>query len=284
MVESKAGVGPSIGVAIGSIGATPGWWLESASRLDAAGYPSVWCWDHFVGKGDRSVPDVEQWTILAATAAATGRIGLGTFVTNVMNRHPSLLARMAGTLQEVSGGRLTVGIGIGGGKREHDAYGMAFPEAAERARRLEEAVAVLRALWTGGPVSFDGEFYQLRDAMAHPVPNPAPRILVGAESPAGVHLAARIGDGWAPEDAVYPALRDAYLEALAAEGRDRGDVRIVVGMSSGRSYQDNLVGGPWISAPRDEWERWRAAGVDSVIVTARTPGDIDALVDARSRW
>lgn len=284
MVEPKDGAGPSIGVAIGSIGATPGWWLESARRLDAAGYPSVWCWDHFVGKGDRSVPDVEQWTILAATAAATGRIGLGTFVTNVMNRHPSLLARMAGTLQEVSGGRLTVGIGIGGGKREHDAYGMAFPEAAERARRLEEAVAVLRALWTGGPVSFEGEYYQLRDAMAHPVPNPAPRILVGAESPAGVRLAARIGDGWAPEDAVYPALRDAYLEALAAEGRDRGDVRIVVGMASGRSYQDNLVGGPWIAAPRDEWERWRAAGVDSVIVTARTPGDIDALVDARSRW
>lgn len=284
MGDVAASSGPSIGVAIGSIGATPGWWLESARRLDAAGYPSVWCWDHFVGKGDRSVPDVEQWTILAATAAATTDIGLGTFVTNVMNRHPALLARMASTLQELSGGRLTVGIGIGGGKREHEAYGMAFPEAAERARRLEEAVAVLRALWTGGPASFDGEFYQLRDAVAHPVPSPTPRILIGAESPTGVRLAARIGDGWAPEDAVYSQLHDAYLEALAAEGRDRADVRIVVGMGSGRSYQDNLVGGPWTAAPREEWERWRAAGADAVIVTARTPGDIDALVDARGRW
>ena len=275
---------PDIGVAIGSIGATPSWWLESARRLDEAGYPSVWSWDHFVGKGDRSVPDVEQWTIIAATAAATAAIGLGTFVTNVMNRHPSLLARMAGNVQEISGGRLTVGIGIGGGKREHEAYGMAFPEPIERARRLEEAIAVLRALWTGGPVSYEGEFYQLRDAVAHPAPSPVPRILVGAESPAGVRLAARIGDGWAPEDSVYEALRDGYLEALAAAGRDRGDVRIVVGMGSGRSYQDNLVGGPWIADPRAEWERWQAAGADTVIVTARTTADIDALVDARSRW
>ena len=275
---------PNIGVAIGSIGATPRWWLESARRLDEAGYPSVWCWDHFVGKGDRSVPDVEQWTMMAAMAATTHGIGLGTFVTNVMNRHPSLLARMAGTVQELSGGRLTVGIGIGGGKREHEAYGMAFPEPAERARRLEEAVAVLRALWTGGPVTFEGEFYQLRDAVAHPVPSPAPRILVGAESPAGVRLAARIGDGWAPEDSVYESLRDGYLEALAAAGRDRGDVRIVVGMGSGRSYQDNLVDGPWVREPRGEWERWHEAGADTILVTARTTADIDALVEARSRW
>src|SRR5437867_1648922 len=100
-----------IGVAIGTIGATPEWWLESARRLDAAGYHALWAWDHFVGKGDRTVPDVEQWTILAGTAAVTSGIGLGTFVTNVMNRHPALLARMAGTVQEVSRGRLTLGIG-----------------------------------------------------------------------------------------------------------------------------------------------------------------------------
>ncbi|MBI3747080.1 MAG: LLM class flavin-dependent oxidoreductase, partial [Chloroflexi bacterium] len=93
------GGGPRIGVAIGAIGATPRWWLESAVRLDAAGYQSVWCWDHFVGRGDRTVPDVEQWTMLSAVAGATERIGLGTFVTNVMNRHPALLARMAGTVQ-----------------------------------------------------------------------------------------------------------------------------------------------------------------------------------------
>lgn len=275
---------PRIGVAIGSVGLTPQAWLESARRLDAAGYPSIWSWDHFIGRGNPTVPDVEQWTILAATAAATRQIRLGTFVTNVMNRHPALLARMAGTVQEVSGGRLTLGIGIGGGKKEHEAYGMDFPEPAERARRLEEAVAVLRALWTGGPVSLDGDFYRLHDAVAHPVPTPTPRILIGAESLAGVRLAARIGDGWAPEDAVYEQLKPAYLEALAAAGRRREDVTIVVGMGSGRSYQDNLVGGEWVMAPRETWKRWREAGADEVIVTARTTGDIDALIDAAGRW
>jgi len=271
---------PRIGVAIGAIGSTPRWWFESAVRLDAAGYPSVWCWDHFVGRGDRTVPDVEQWTMLSAVAGATERIGLGTFVTNVMNRHPALLARMAGTVQAVSRGRLTLGIGIGGGKKEHEAYGIDFPEPAERVRRLEEAVAVLRALWTGGPVSLDGEFYRLQDAVAHPIPDPVPRILIGAESLAGVGLAARIGDGWAPEDAVFESLHGPYLEALAAAGRRRDEVEIVVGMGSGRSYQDNLVGGPWVTRPGEEWDRWRDAGADAVIVTARTPADIDALVDA----
>ena len=273
-----------IGVAIGAIGMTPRQWLDGARRLDEAGYPSVWSWDHFVGKGDRRVPDVEQWTILAAVAGATTRIGLGTFVTNVMNRHPSLLARMASTVQEVSGGRVSLGIGIGGGKREHEAYGMDFPDAPERARRLEEAVAVIRALWTGGPVTVEGEFYRLTDAVAFPTPDPAPRILIGAESPAGVQLAARIGDGWAPEDSVFPTLRDGYLEALAAAGRRREDVTVVVGMGAGRSYQDNLVGGPWVTAPRDQVALWREAGADEVIVTARTPADIDALVDAVGRW
>jgi alkanesulfonate monooxygenase SsuD/methylene tetrahydromethanopterin reductase-like flavin-dependent oxidoreductase (luciferase family) len=276
--------GPQIGVAIGSIGLTPRVWLESARRLDAAGYPSIWSWDHFVGRGDRTVPDVEQWTILAATAAATSRIGLGTFVTNVMNRHPALLARMAGNVQELSGGRLTLGIGIGGGQKEHEAYGMDFPEASERARRLEEAVAVLRALWTGGPVSLDGEFYRLHDAVAHPVPSPTPRILIGAESAAGVRLAARIGDGWAPEDSVFEQLKPAYLEALVAGGRRVEDVSIVVGMSSGRSYQDNLVGGEWTARPAEAWARWHEAGADAVIVTARTTADIDALVGAMDRW
>ena len=278
------GAGLPIGVAIGSVGLLPSEWIESARRLDAAGYPSIWSWDHFVGRGDPTVPDVEQWTVLSAVAGATSRIGLGTFVTNVMNRHPALLARMAGTVQELSGGRLTLGIGIGGGKKEHDAYGIAFPEPAERARHLEEAVAVIRALWTGGPASYHGDFYTLTDAVAHPIPNPVPRIVIGAESPPGVQLAARIGDGWAPEDAVYDQLRSAYLDGLAAAGKRREDMHIVVGMKSGRSYQDNLVGGPWIANPRDEWARWREAGADAVIVTARTSGDIDALVDAAARW
>ena len=122
-----------------------------------------------------TVPVVENWTILSMAAALTERVTVGPFVLNVMNRHPAVVARMASTLQIASGGRLVLGIGIGGAPREHAAYGIDFPAAPERVARLEEAVAVIRALWTGGPVTRDSPFYPLRDASAYPIPDPLPR-------------------------------------------------------------------------------------------------------------
>lgn len=273
-----------IGVTLGSIGATADWWLESARRLDAAGYRGIWSWDHFTGRGDPAVPVVEQWTILAAAAAATKRIGIGTFVTNVMNRHPAVVARMASTLQGASGGRFTLGIGIGGAPKEHRAYGIEFPEPADRAARLEEAVAVIRALWTGGPVTRPSSFYPLDGAYAFPAPVPAPRILIGGGSPAGVRIAARIGDGWAAENDRFEELLPRYRDALAAVGRSADDDWIALGFGGGKTGVDALTTSPWVAAPRDEWARYAEQGVDEVIVTARTTADVDALVAAVDRW
>ena len=273
-----------IGVSLGSIGATASWWLESARRLDAAGYRGLWCWDHFVGKGSKTVPVVEQWTILAAAAGATSRIGLGTFVTNVMNRHPAVVARMASTLQDASGGRFTLGIGVGGAPAEHKAYGIDFPEVGERASRLEEAVAVIRALWTGGPVTRPSPFYPLAEAHAFPIPTPAPRILLGASSPRGLRIAARLGDGWAAEIDDFEKLMPVYREALAAEGRSLGDAHIALGFSGGKSGQDALVDSPWIEAPGETWARYAELGVAEAIIDARTTNDVDALVRAADRW
>jgi alkanesulfonate monooxygenase SsuD/methylene tetrahydromethanopterin reductase-like flavin-dependent oxidoreductase (luciferase family) len=270
--------GLPVGVAIGSVGADVAWWLESARRLDEAGYAGAWCWDHVMGKGDPTVPVLEQWTTLAAAASVTRRIGIGSWVSNVMNRHPAMLARMAGTVQAISGGRLTLGIGIGGFPREHRAYGIDFPDAAERAARLEEAIGVIRALWAGGPVTVPGRFYPLEEAVAFPRPEPVPRILIGAGTPAGVRLAARAGDGWAAESETYESLRDRYLEALGAAGRSRGDVRIVVGFGGGRTGGDALAGSPWIAAPAETAARWAALGADEIVLTARTTADIDRLV------
>src|SRR5437868_11779064 len=115
---------PRIGVAIGTVNAEPRWWRESAIRLEGAGFHAVWAWDQLVGRGDKTVPVVEQWTILAAVAGATSRIGLGTFVTNVVLRDPALLAKMATTLQDASGGRLTLSLGIGGGAKAAASYGI----------------------------------------------------------------------------------------------------------------------------------------------------------------
>ncbi|MEO8228369.1 MAG: LLM class flavin-dependent oxidoreductase [Chloroflexota bacterium] len=275
-----------IGVSIRSIRATADWWLESARRVDAAGYDGVWSWDHFIGKKDRTVPVVEGWTILTAAAMATSQVTVGTFVANVMNRHPAVLARMATTLQEVSKGRLILGIGIGGAPEEHRALGIPFPDGPERVARLEEAVAVLRALWTGGPVTRPASFYPLEDAQVSVGPHPPPPIIVGGETRAGARLAGRIGDGWTAFDDNFEANLPAYLEALEASGRSRGDQRLLLGSQrAGPLAGDAKISvSPWVAAPRETWERWKAAGADGAIVTARTTADIDALVAATDRW
>jgi alkanesulfonate monooxygenase SsuD/methylene tetrahydromethanopterin reductase-like flavin-dependent oxidoreductase (luciferase family) len=275
-----------LGVCIRSIRAEPGWWLESARRIDEAGFAGVWCWDHFIGQGrDRSVPVVESWTMLAMAAAQTRHVTVGTFVMNVMNRHPAVVARMASTLQIATGGRLVLGIGIGGAPKEHAAYGIDFPPASERVSRLEEAIGVLRALWTGGPVTRQSPFYPLADAVAHPVPDPPPPIIVGGETRSGAALAARIGDGWNTFEDNFEENLPVYLEALEAAGKRREDQTVIVGFQ-GDWLKDasSVVESPWVAAPRDTWERWHDAGADGAILTVRSTEDVDALVDSLARW
>ncbi len=273
-----------IGVCLRAIRAEPAWWLESARRLDAAGYAGLWCWDHFMGRGDRTVPVVEAWTTLAMAAAQTSRATVGPFVLNVMNRHPALVARMASTLQIASGGRLVLGIGIGGAPREHEAYGIDFPAIPERVARLEEAVAVIRALWTGGPVTRPSPYYPLDDAVAFPVPDPAPRIIIGGETAAGARLAGRIGDGWSAFDDNFEANLPQYLASLEASGRRREDQTVLVGFQGDWLADGSIRETPWIAEPRATWERWHAAGADGAIVLARSSDDVDALVGAVERW
>jgi alkanesulfonate monooxygenase SsuD/methylene tetrahydromethanopterin reductase-like flavin-dependent oxidoreductase (luciferase family) len=280
----STGDGLPIGVCLRAIRAEPLWWLESARRLEDAGYRGLWCWDHFMGKGDPTVPVVENWTMLSMAAAQTSRVTVGPFVLNVMNRHPALVARMASTLQIASGGRLVLGIGIGGAPKEHAAYGMAFPEPAERVARLEEAIAVIRALWTGGPVTRESPRYPLHDAAAYPIPVPPPPIVIGGETPAGARLAGRIGDGWSAFDTNFEANLPLYIDALEAAGRRREDQRVIVGFQGDWLGEESVVNSPWVTEPRETWDRWRAAGADEVIVLAKTTEDVDALVGAVDRW
>ncbi|HET9541271.1 MAG TPA: LLM class flavin-dependent oxidoreductase [Candidatus Limnocylindria bacterium] len=285
MVTREETAGLPIGVCLRTIDAGPEWWLDSARRLDAAGYAGLWAWDHFTGRGDLTVPVVENWTILSMAAGATQRVTIGSFVINVMNRHPALLARMAATLHLGSGGRHILGIGIGGGPTEHLAYGMEYPDAPERVQRLEEAVAVIRALWAGGPVTRESPFYPLDEAYARPVPDPPPPIIIGGETRAGARLAGRFGDGWTAFYDNFEANLPAYLEALEQSGRARADQRLIVGFQGDDWLSDEpIAGSPWVEAPREEWARWQEAGADGVIVLARSPADVDALVDAADRW
>jgi alkanesulfonate monooxygenase SsuD/methylene tetrahydromethanopterin reductase-like flavin-dependent oxidoreductase (luciferase family) len=276
--------GLPLGVSIRSIRAEPTWWLESAMRLEAAGYAGIWCWDHVMGRGEPTVPVVECWTMLAMTAARTERVTVAPFVLNVMNRHPALVARMASTLHIASGGRLILGIGIGGAPAEHAAYGIDFPEAPERVEHLEEAVAVIRALWTGGPVSRPSSRYPLAAAAAYPIPDPAPRIVVGGQTRKGAALAGRIGDGWQAFDKTFEAHLPTYLETLESEGRRREDQTVYVGFEGDFLSDESIRDSPWIHDPRGTWDRWREAGADGAIVLARSTDDVDALVEAVQRW
>ena len=273
-----------IGVVIRTIGADPAAWLEGARRLDEAGYAGVWAWDHLMGPPPGR-PTVEAWTILSMSAASTRQIAIGTFVLNVMNRPPAVVARMAATLQIASGGRFILGLGIGGQTGEHEAYGMEFPEVSDRVARLEEAVAVIRALWTGGPVTRESAYYPLHDAVALPAPDPAPRLVIAGETPAGARRAARIGDGWTVPDHRFEALQPEYLEALRATGKRREDQLVLVEANEGDWLADaSLEASPWVTTPRATWARWRNAGADGVVVLARSRADVDALVDATGRW
>jgi F420-dependent oxidoreductase-like protein len=160
-------------------------WDELRARVglaEEAGFDGAWLFDHFRALyGDRSGPCLEGWTLLAALAACTTRIRLGTLVTGITYRHPSILATQAVTVDHVSSGRLELGVGAAWFEGEHRELGIDFPPAAERIRRLEEAVEVARLLMTSDDASFDGRYYRLGNASYNPKPvqRPHPPIWIG---------------------------------------------------------------------------------------------------------
>lgn len=270
-----------IGVNLTSIGVRSDWWLDSARQVEAAGFAGVWCWDHFISRGRKSDPVLECWTTLTAAAAVTSRIKVGSFVTNVMNRYPALLARMLATVWDQSGGRVELGIGVGGYAKEEEAYGISFPRAAERSRVLEEAVAVLRLLWTGGPVDYDGRFLHLKGAWAHPAPEPPPRIIIGGEKPAGARLAARAGDGWTTNAPDYERLLPIHLAELSDHHRSRAEVAHLIAV--GLSRDEPLERQPLIADMAGFAAEWQERGADELIVNWVRPAELPALLDAADR-
>ena len=127
------------------------------------------------------IPTLECWTTLSALAAETERIRLIPMVLANLYRHPGTLAKMAATLDVISEGRLVLGIGAGGGEGDHKAYGLPYPSTRERVAMMSEAVQVIRLLWSGERVSFEGEYYRLDNALCSPAPvqQPGPPILIG---------------------------------------------------------------------------------------------------------
>lgn len=270
-----------IGLNLTSIGVSSAWWIESAQEVEKAGFAGVWCWDHHISRGKKSDPVLECWTTLTAAAAHTSRIKVGSFVTNVMNRQPAILARMLATIWDQSGGRVELGIGVGGSSGETEAYGISFPEPKERAQILEETVSVLRLLWSGGPVNYDGRFLHLNEAWSHPAPEPPPRIIIGGEKPAGARLAARAGDGWTTNAADYETLLPIHLAELSAHGRSRAQVAHLVAVQLSRD--EPLDRQPLIADMRAFAADWEARGADELVVSWVRPAELPALLEAAER-
>jgi F420-dependent oxidoreductase-like protein len=152
---------------------------EAALLAEELGYDSVWYEDHFMFEGDR--PQLECLTALAALAASTSRVRMGMLVLGAPYRNPALLAKMLTTIDVISHGRVIAGIGAGWHELEFDAYGWPFPSLKERFDRLEEVVQILDRMLSQSPASFEGQYYQVKEALNLPMPvqKPRPPILIG---------------------------------------------------------------------------------------------------------
>lgn len=179
---------------------------------DEAGFDGCWVFDHFAALRPDPAADVfEGWTLLAAMAEATSRVRIGCLVTGNTYRHPAVLAKMAATVDHLSGGRLDLGLGAGGGI-EHGMFGLPYDRPVGH---FAEALQILKLLWTQDRTTFDGEHYKLTDAVANPKPiqRPGPPLWLGAVGERrSLRLAAEHAAVWTPS--VRPGAAPAELARL----------------------------------------------------------------------
>ncbi len=206
--------------------------VSIAKVAEDTGYDSVWVYDHL-----HTFPDVTQqstweaWTLMAGLAEATERVRLGQMCTCNSYRPPSYLAKVTACIDMMSGGRLDVGIGAGWYEAEYQAYGYDFPRAAVRIGMLDEAVQILRLMWTEETASFDGRYYAIDGAINRPQPlqEPHPPLwIAGGGEQLTLKVVAKYGDyanfGGTPE--VFRHKVDVLHRHCEAVGRDPGSITL----------------------------------------------------------
>jgi alkanesulfonate monooxygenase SsuD/methylene tetrahydromethanopterin reductase-like flavin-dependent oxidoreductase (luciferase family) len=199
--------------------------LDRALRLITGHFHGAWLIDH-LQFGDADM--LEAFTTLSYMAARHQGLAFGHTVLCQSFRNPALVAKMGATVQFLSGGRFILGMGAGGQEEEHRAYGYDFPPGGVRVAQLDEALRVVKALWTQERATFEGRYYRVRDARCEPRPDPMPPVVVGAFRPRMLRLAAEHADWWdvsstGPER--YRALAEQFDRACTAVGRDPKTVR-----------------------------------------------------------
>ncbi len=208
-------------------------WQEAravAEELDALGFHSAWVCDHVYGVPAPNLPIFEAWTELAAVAAVTSRIELGTLVTPPFFRNPAILAKQIATLDHISGGRAIVGLGAGWFEAEFRGTGSPFPALGERMKALEETAILLRRLFSEERVTFQGRHFSVSEAWCEPKPlRRTPILIGGAGEKVLLRIAAQQADIW-NNLAVFQAQLPAKIEALRRRcddvKRDIAEIRI----------------------------------------------------------
>jgi len=287
-------------------------WCALAEACENSALEGLFRSDHYLSvSGRRDLGSLDAWTTLAGLAARTQRIRLGTLVSPVTFRHPSVLAKSVATVDHISGGRAELGIGAGWNVAEHTAYGFPFPDAGVRLEMLAEQIEIVHRQWSDLPFEFTGKHYALDDlnALPKPLQEPHPNLIVGGgANPRSASLAAR----WADEyNVIYqsPAAcsdrRERVAAAWQAEGRDPATLvfSLMTGciVGANRRELENRARrvmelsdergpvGDWIDARREDWVigtvsevvdhlgRLRDAGVERVMLQHLAHDDVDMV-------
>ena len=277
---------------------------DAALAAETGGWDSIWFDDHLLcDEGDDLDPRLEGWTALAALAPLTSRVRLGHLVTAVTFRNLGVIAKMATTLDHVSGGRFVLGLGAGWHGREHEAFGIDFGSGfGERLDRVDEAAGLLRRLLDGEVVTHHGRFYDLDRAVCAPRPLQArlPILIGGTGRTRTLRTVARVADVWnayaTPEQLLE--LTDVLAAHGAAVGRDvRGIERQVylnlvvrptreaalavwqaaIATHRPSSGEDPLHAGGSPEEVAGALRPWVEAGVDEIVAVLRTPWDRETL-------
>lgn len=253
-------------------------------RAEADGFHSFWVMDHFSqlpSHGPEDEPFFDAWTILPALAAVTSRIRLGAMVSPVGYRNPALLARMASSLDHISGGRMNFGFGAGGYQPEYRRYGFEFIEKPSiRLAQMREAIQLILGLWTHPRFSFQGEYFRVEDAILEPKPiqKPHPPILIGGVGPRiTLRIIAELGDAcnlWGPPDE-FVKQRDTLKRHCEAVGRDKSAIE--------KTTYDLVVCAPTQAALDRKIARLLPQGVEPWMALVGTPSQLLDVVGEYQR-
>lgn len=257
-----------------------------AKEAERLGFNGLWISDHLINPAPhahllfpsarKGLPKdyaiLEAWTLASALAVACKRARIGTYVLCNSFRHPSLVAKMASTLDGISGGRLDLGVGSGWLREEFEIYGIAWEDYWTRHEKLREAVRILRMLFSGGEVTFEGKHYSIKNARLIPEPAQRPRIpiYVGGWSENMIKLAAEEADGWIPNNLPLSEMRR-RMEFLRECSKKAGrEIDVIYGIdnlivSNDEMEVNKLKKLKFGDLEIDETKPWIAGGPDECI-------------------